>query len=136
MNGGTGGFGRRKFVAGSAGLLAAAESVLSQQSQYSDGNFAGVPIPGSHFVAGDIRFTTKGDSLYAIVLAWPEDRKLMIRSLAWDSPYYRGAIARVGLLGSESNLTWSRGAEGVTINLPDKPPCDYAYVLKINPLGA
>jgi len=92
--------------------------------------------PGPQFVAGDIRFTTKGDSLYAIALAWPEDRKLMIRSLASDSPHYRGAIARVGLLGSESNLTWSRGAEGVTINLPDKPTCDYAYVLKINPLGA
>jgi alpha-L-fucosidase len=92
--------------------------------------------PGPQFVAGDIRFTAKRDSLYAIALAWPEDRKLVIRSLASDSPHYRGAIARVGLLGSESNLTWSRGAEGVTINLPDKPPCDYAYVLKINPLGA
>ena len=46
MNGGTGGFGRRKFVAGSAGLLAAAKSVLSQQSLYSDGDFAGAPISG------------------------------------------------------------------------------------------
>ena len=91
---------------------------------------------GPQFVAGDIRFTTKQDSLYAIALAWPEDRKLVIRSLASDSPHYRGAIARIGLLGSESNLTWSRGAEGVTVNFPDKPPCDYAYVLKINPLGA
>jgi alpha-L-fucosidase len=91
---------------------------------------------GPQFVAGDIRFTAKGDSLYAIALAWPEDRKLVIRSLASDSPHYSGAIARIGLLGSESNLTWSRGAEGVTINLPDKPPCDYAYVLKINPVGA
>ena len=46
MNGRTGGFGRRKFVAGSAGLLAAAKSVLSQQSLYSDGDFAGAPISG------------------------------------------------------------------------------------------
>jgi alpha-L-fucosidase len=90
---------------------------------------------GPQFVSGDIRFTTKGDSLYAIALAWPEDRRLVIRSLASDSPHYRGAIARIGLLGSESNLTWSRSAEGVTVNLPEKPPCDYAYVFKINPLG-
>ena len=92
--------------------------------------------PISSFVAGDIRFTTKGDALYAIALAWPEDRKLVIKSLASNSPHYRGEIARIGLLGSESNLEWSRDADGVTVNLPEKPPCDFAYVFKINPLGA
>ena len=60
----------------------------------------------------------------------------MIKSLASNSPHYRGEIARIGLLGSESNLVWSRNAEGVTVNLPEKPPCDYAYVFKISPLGA
>ena len=90
----------------------------------------------TRFVAGDIRFTTKGDALYAIALAWPEDRKLVIKSLGSDSAHYRGEIARIGLLGSDSNLVWSRNADGVTINLPEKPPCDYAYVFKINPLRA
>jgi alpha-L-fucosidase len=88
------------------------------------------------FVAGDMRFTTKGDSLYAIALAWPGERKLVIKSLASDSPHYRGEVARIGLLGSESNLVWSRSAEGVTVNLPEKPPCDHAYVFKVNPLPA
>ena len=88
------------------------------------------------FAPGDMRFTTKGNSLYAIALAWPTDGKLLIKSLAKGSPHYGGEIARVGLLGSDSNLVWSRNAEGVAINLPEKPPCDYAYVFKINPLGA
>ena len=92
--------------------------------------------PGRQYVAGDMRFTTKADALYAIALGWPEDRRLVIKSLASNSPHYRGEIARIGLLGSESNLVWSRNADGVTINLPEKPPCDYAYVFKINPLGA
>ncbi len=92
--------------------------------------------PGPRFVAEDFRFTTKGDSLYAIVLAWPENGKLAIRSLASDSPHYHGEVASVGLVGSESNLVWSRGAEGLTISLPEKRPCDYAYALKINPLNA
>jgi alpha-L-fucosidase len=83
-----------------------------------------------------MRFTIKGDSLYAIALAWPTDGKLLIKSLATGSPHYDGEIARIGLLGSESNLVWSRNADGVAINLPDKPPCDYAYAFKINPLGA
>jgi alpha-L-fucosidase len=88
------------------------------------------------FAPGDIRFTTKGDALYAIALAWPDDRKLVIKSLATNSPQYRGEVARIGLVGSESNLVWSRNADGVTVNLPEKMPCDYAYVFKINPLGA
>ena len=86
------------------------------------------------FVPGDIRFTTKGDALYAIALAWPTDGKLVIQSLASGSPHYRGEIAKIGLLGSETNLVWSRNSEGVTINLPEKPPCDFAYVFRINPL--
>jgi alpha-L-fucosidase len=87
------------------------------------------------FAPGDMRFTTKGDSLYAIALAWPGDGKLLIKSLATGSPHYGGEIARVGLLGSESNLVWSRNADGVAITLPEKPPCDYACVFKINPLA-
>ena len=88
------------------------------------------------FAPGDMRFSAKGDALYAIALAWPTDGKLLIKALASNSPNYRGEIARIGLLGSESNLIWSRDADGVTINLPEKPPCDFAYAFKINPAGA
>jgi len=86
------------------------------------------------YAAGDIRFTTKGRTLYAIALGWPADGKFVIKSLATDSPQYRGRIAKVGLLGSGSNLEWSRDAEGVTIQAPEKPPCDFAYAFKIDPV--
>ena len=46
MNNKTGSFDRRKFVAGGAGLLAAAGSALGQQGGYSDSSFAGGPIAG------------------------------------------------------------------------------------------
>lgn len=85
------------------------------------------------FAPGDIRFTTKGNALYAIALAWPTDGKLVIQSLATGSPHYQGEVARIGLLGSESNLVWSRNVEGVTVQLPDQPPCDFAYAFKIDP---
>jgi alpha-L-fucosidase len=88
------------------------------------------------FAPGDIRFTTKGDSLYAIALAWPTDGKLVIKSLATGSPNYQGEIARIGLLGSEPSLVWSRNADGVTISVPEKPPCDFAYAFKVNPVRA
>ena len=85
------------------------------------------------------RFPIYGEGGHAVrdsALAWPGDGRLVIQSLALNSPHYRGEIARIGPLGSESNLVWSRNAGGVTISLPEKPPCDYAYVFKINPLGA
>jgi alpha-L-fucosidase len=83
------------------------------------------------FVSGDMRFTTRGDSLYAIALAWPADGKLVIKSLAGDSPHVRGQIERIGLLGSASDLTWSRDRDGVTIHLPEQRPCDFAYAFKV-----
>ncbi len=83
------------------------------------------------YVPGDIRFTTKGDTLYAIALAWPNDGKLVIKSLASNSHYF-GQIAKIGLLGSEPNLEWSRSPDGVTVKLPERPPCDYAWVFRIN----
>ena len=83
------------------------------------------------YVPGDIRFTTKGDTLYAIALAWPKDGKLLIKSLDSNSAYYPGQIARIGLLGSEPDLEWSRSPDGVTVKLPPSPPCEYGWVFKI-----
>jgi alpha-L-fucosidase len=88
------------------------------------------------YVSEDIRFTAKGDALYAIALAWPNNGALVIKSLALNSQYYPGEIARIGLLGSNANLKWSRDANGLTVKLPQKQPGDYAYVFKINAVGA
>jgi alpha-L-fucosidase len=87
------------------------------------------PLPT--YVPGDIRFTAKAETIYAIALAWPTDGKLLIRSLASNSPQFAGKIARIGLLGSEPNLRWTQRPDGVEVELPQKPPCDYAYVFKI-----
>ncbi|MBT5816238.1 MAG: hypothetical protein HOI15_18085, partial [Opitutales bacterium] len=39
------------------------------------------------FSPKDIRFTTKGDTLYATALAWPENGRIVIKSLKKDSEY-------------------------------------------------
>jgi len=85
------------------------------------------------FTAADIRFTTRGDTLYAIALGWPESRRLLVTSLATGSPD-RGAVRSVRLLGNEGPLQWSRDAGGLAVELPTSPPCDYAYVLEIEGL--
>ncbi len=81
----------------------------------------------------DIRFTTKGDALYAIALGWPSDGKILVKSLAQNAPNYPGQIQRVQLLGSKAELKWTRGTEGLQIELPDSPPCKDAYSFRILP---
>ena len=80
------------------------------------------------FTSEDIRFTTKGDTLYAIALAWPADGKLTVRSLARGGDLEVGSVS---LLGHEGSLTWNQSANGLEVTLPPEQPCDYAFVLKI-----
>jgi alpha-L-fucosidase len=58
------------------------------------------------YVSGDIRFTTKGDALYAIALAWPEDGKLVIKSLASNFAILSGRNRpnRTTGIGAQSSL--------------------------------
>ncbi len=81
----------------------------------------------------DIRFTTKGGTLYATALAWPDDGRLTIKSLARGSTSGAFDIATVRLLGSPLELKWMRDNEGLHIQLPAQKTGEYAYVLKISP---
>ena len=85
------------------------------------------------FDSTDIRFTTKGGTLYAIALGWPSDGRFVIRSLAASSANYPGQIRDVQLLGVPSALKWTRTAEGLEIQSPPVPPCKYAYAFRILP---
>ena len=79
----------------------------------------------------DIRFTTKGKTLYAFALGWPEDGKLVIKSLAKSFPVAKGQIKEIRLLGHDGKLEWSQTDEGLVVTLPAEKPCDYAFTLKI-----
>jgi alpha-L-fucosidase len=82
------------------------------------------------YTSEDIRFTAKGDTVYAIALNWPEDGELLVRSLASDSGV---GIESVGLLGHGGDLVWRQTSEGLTVRLPAQQPCEHAFSLKITP---
>ena len=86
--------------------------------------------PWTSFGEGNIRFTTKGDALYAIVLGWPGDgATVTIKSLAkGKGPAKVGAIH---LLGHRGQLPADRDAEGLHVQMPQKGPTEHAVVLKI-----
>jgi alpha-L-fucosidase len=81
----------------------------------------------------DVRFTTKGDTLYAIVLGWPTDGKIDITSLAAGSPHYPQRIGRIDLLGSGKPVRWHRSPAGLHIEAPANPPSKYASSFRIRP---
>ena len=85
------------------------------------------------YTAEDIRFTTKGDTLYAIALGWPANGKLNITSLAEGASQYPGPIGTVALLGAQAPVSYQRDGTGLHVDLPADKPCDSAYVLKISP---
>ena len=97
-------------------------------------------VKSQHFNEGllnyterDVRYTTTQDgrTLYAIVLGWPKDRTVTLRSLAEGSPLVKGSLGTVRLLGAEGTLETSRNADGLRIQLPANRPCASAVVMAI-----
>ena len=80
--------------------------------------------------AKDIRFTTKGDVLYAIVLDWP-GKMLDIKSLSKSSGYLKKGIKSIEFLGTNEELTWDHQANGLIVNMPEKKSGDHAFSIKI-----
>lgn len=80
------------------------------------------------FVPGDVRYTTKGDVLYAILLGWLEENRIELAAL---SALYPGEVASVEMLGSGQPVLWQQHRGGLSVTLPDERPCHAAYVLKI-----
>jgi alpha-L-fucosidase len=82
------------------------------------------------YTAEDFRFTTKGDNMYAIELAWPSGQEAVIHSLTGEALKGR-KIQAVTLLGSAASLTYKQQPDGLHIELPAKPVEGYAYAFRI-----
>ena len=80
--------------------------------------------------ADEVRFTTKGDTLYAFIMGWPE-KLALIKPLATSSPMPPPKISNVELLGYKDKVTWIQDEQGLTVVMPEQKPCDYAITLKI-----
>jgi alpha-L-fucosidase len=83
------------------------------------------------YTAEDFRFTTKGDTLYAIELAWPRGREAVIHSLGTASAEVQ-TVASVELLGSDAKLAFNQRADGLHLQLPASAPGKYAYSFRIH----
>jgi alpha-L-fucosidase len=88
---------------------------------------------GSRYTAEDIRFTVKGNVLYATALDWPGER-ILIKSLAPKEPWiglYPSEIASITMLGDGRPLKWELTKAGLVVETPKAKPCEHAFVFKI-----
>ena len=68
-----------------------------------------------HYTGRDVRYTAKGEALYAICLGWPGDR---VDLTAVAEYLYPGEVTGVTLLGSGAPLTFQQTRTALRIHLP------------------
>ncbi len=75
---------------------------------------------GEPYTSEDIRFTQKGDVLYAVVMELPsKGQDVMIKSLSPNNQYYSKKFDQVEMLGGNI-ISYKFDKEGLSITLPDK----------------
>jgi alpha-L-fucosidase len=77
---------------------------------------------------GPLRFTKKGNALYAIALEKPSD-KLVIKALGKASQ--REKIQSIRLLGSNDKIDWNQALEQLEISVPRELSGKHAWAFKI-----
>jgi len=105
---------------------------------YGEGPSTKVDIKGgrfnesklSAFTAEDVRFTTKGNTLYAFVMGWPE-KEAMVQALGLASPQAPGKILNVELLGFRGKLDWKQEDTALRVAMPQEKLSDIGMTLKV-----
>jgi alpha-L-fucosidase len=82
------------------------------------------------FTAADVRFTTKGSTLYAFVMGWP-GKEASIPALALGGKNSVPKIRNVELLGHKGPIKWTQDAGALKVGLPEAKPSDHAVTFKI-----
>ncbi len=80
----------------------------------------------------DIRYTTKGDNIYAIFLGRPQG-KVLLESFAKSKLPSANKVSKVTIPGLAEEVKWKLLEEGLEIEIPKEGGDEMALVLKITP---
>ena len=79
----------------------------------------------------DIRFTMKGDLLYATALGWPDDGVFTVETLRRGSPELERSIRSVELISGSNRVEWKQTSECLRIEVGGRAPCAAAIAFRI-----
>ena len=85
---------------------------------------------GKDLTADDVRYTTKGGTLYAFVMGQPK-REAVIPTLALGGKNHVGKIRSADLLGHRGKLKFTQDEQSLRVTLPPDNPSEYAICFKI-----
>jgi alpha-L-fucosidase len=86
--------------------------------------------PAYRSIPDGVRFTRKGDTLYAIILKWPETAALLLPVLGTGE---KGSpIRRIEMVGQTEPLRYAQDAEALVVTLPQKKPDSIAWALRLD----
>jgi alpha-L-fucosidase len=105
---------------------------------YGEGPSTSVKIETGNFnedkqkdlTAVDVRFTTKGGTLYAFVMGSPE-KEAVVNALGLASAQTPGKIGKVELLGYKGDVKWNQDDGGLKVSMPDEKISDVGITLKV-----
>jgi alpha-L-fucosidase len=115
-------FGTRPWVKFGEGPVAEKDIKINAQG-FNEGMYNGMDYR-------DIRFNQTPKYLYVTAMGWPEDGRLLVKSLAKGNKDFKKKITSVYLLGY-GKLKANQTAEGLEVTLP-QPVNQIAPVLRIN----
>jgi alpha-L-fucosidase len=114
------------------------EAIDSTRPWKVSGNAAAPPPNGQQgfnersrkdLTAADVRYTTKKGSVYVFIMGWPDPATpYPLPQLALGNA---GKVRHVNLLGHHGSLEFKQDATALSVELPNRKPCDYAVTLKI-----
>ncbi|MEM1208258.1 MAG: alpha-L-fucosidase [Planctomycetota bacterium] len=88
------------------------------------------------FTPEDVRYTARGNRIYATLLGVPGGRDVLLRALGSHVRLLLGEIKDVSVLGGKASLNWRRKPEGCHVELPADLSTEHAVVLKIDTIPA
>lgn len=95
------------------------------------GPFEGFTDAGA-YTHNDVRYTKKGNSIYAVVLGWPgANSEMQLQSFAKDSLEQPLTIENVTMLGSDEPIEWEQRDQHLAVRTPSQAADEKAIVFKI-----
>ena len=84
----------------------------------------------------DIRYTRKGNTVYALILGWPGANTTITMKMFGQGGLAQDIkVTKMSMLGTRERIKWQRQTDGLVVYTPNKKVDDMAIVFKLKTSG-